>query len=138
MNRAIEEANRQKLVHALDALEASLKTLPIFDPIKKYNYQEMEGFDALTSRFIRAYESSIDFFRSYNLNNALQQAETLRDLLHFMEKAGYIIDIDRWFDMRLIRNKVTHDYLPAQVASFYELIRGPFARELEFLKAKLL
>ncbi len=138
MSRAIEEANRQKLLHALEAIEASLQTLPPFDETKKYSYSELEAFDALTSRFIRAYETAIGFFRSYDLYNAIKPADSLRDLLHNMEKAGYITDTDRWLDMRLIRNKITHDYLPDQVAGFFTLIRGPFAEELRFLKEKIL
>lgn len=137
MSRAIEEANRQKLFHAMEALEASLHTLPLFDKTKKYTYPQLEAFDALTSRFIRTYESAIGFFRSYDLNNSIQPADSLRDLLHNMEKAGYITDIDRWLDMRLIRNKITHDYLPEQAAGFFLLIRGPFAEELKWLKGKI-
>jgi len=137
MSRAIEEANRQKLLHSMEALEASLHKLPLFDETKSYTYEELEAFDALTSRFIRVYESAIGFFRSYDMYNSIRPAEALRDLLHNMEKAGYISDADRWLDMRLIRNKITHDYLPRQIAGFFTLIRGPFAEELQFVKKKI-
>jgi hypothetical protein len=137
MSRAIQEANRQKLLHALDALEASLENLPVYDEVKKYSYSELEVFDALTSRYIRAYETSIAFFRSYDINNSIRPADSLRDLLHNMEQAGFITDAERWLDMRLIRNKITHDYLPEEVAGFYALIRGPFAADLKWLKEKI-
>ncbi len=137
MSSVFDENNRLKLIHALVALEASMSRVPPFDPTKQYSYEELEVFDALSSRFIRAYEAAISYFRSYDLRYSLQQADTLRDLLHNMEKAGLVSDASVWFDMRLIRNKITHDYLPEQAAQFFKLILAPFAAELRVLKIKV-
>lgn len=137
MSSAFDETNRLKRIHALVALEASIIRVPPFDATKQYSYEEPEVFDALSSRFIRAYESAISYFRSYDLRYSLQQADTLRDLLHNMEKASLISHAAVWFDMRLIRNKITHDYLPEQAAYFFKLILAPFAAEMQLLKKKV-
>ncbi|WP_305909899.1 hypothetical protein Q9L42_003060 [Methylomarinum sp. Ch1-1] len=45
--------------------------------------------------------------------------------------------IDIWLDMRDIRNKIAHDYVPEKMAEMYQLIRGEFYSELNLLNQKI-
>ncbi|MCP4986745.1 MAG: hypothetical protein GY928_12030, partial [Colwellia sp.] len=66
-----------------------------------------------------------------------EQSQTLRDGLHQMEKMEIISGIDIWLDMRDVRNKIVHDYIPEKVAEMYALIRQDFYDELRRLSVKV-
>ena len=110
--------------------KASVKKTDGFDPVKNYTADELEPFDALSDRFIRIVEISIKLFRTYEYYLQADQSQTLRDGLHQMEKLGVISNIDIWLDMRDIRNKIVHDYMPEKVADMLHLIRHDFYDEL--------
>jgi uncharacterized protein with HEPN domain len=54
-----------------------------------------------------------------------------------MEKLALISNIDIWLEMRDIRNRIVHDYVPEKIAEIYQLIRGEFYNELRQLDQKL-
>ena len=98
-----------------------------------YTPDELEPYDALSDRFIRTVEIAIKFFRSYEYYLQADQSQTLRDGLHRMEKLGLVSHIDIWLEMRDIRNRIVHDYVPEKIAELYQLIRGEFYTELSQL-----
>jgi len=128
----------QKALDAIDLLEASLNSISNFDPFRDYSPREREPFDAMSDRFIRAVEISIKYFRTYELAQYAENSDTLRDLLNRMEKAGLISTTQRWMEMRDIRNRIVHDYLPGELKEFYNLICGEYGQELLQLKKKIL
>jgi len=79
----------------------------------------------------------IKFFRSYEYYLQAEQSQTLRDGLHQMEKLELISNIDIWLEMRDIRNRIVHDYVPEKIAEMYQLIRGEFYNELRQLDQKI-
>jgi len=119
-------------------LKASVKKTSGFDIKKTYSTDELESFDALSDRFIRIVERAIKLFRTYKYYLQAEQSQTLRDGLHPMEKLELISNIDIWLDMRDIRNKTVHDYLPEKIAEIYQLVRGEFYDELILLESKIL
>jgi len=118
-------------------LSASVEKTSGFDANKKYTADELEPFDALSDRFIRLVEIAIKFFRTYEYYLQAEQSQTLRDGLHQMEKLELISNIDIWLDMRDVRNKIVHDYVPEKIAEIYQLVRNDFYTELAQLDSKI-
>lgn len=126
----IARRNRCKLESAIELIRASLGKLDTYDENRIYTADELEPYDALSDRFIRAVEMGIKFFRSYEMLQFAEQSDTLRDLLNRMEKTGMVSSVEIWFRMRDVRNRIVHDYLPQEIKAMYDDIMGYFSREL--------
>ena len=50
-----------------------------------------------------------------------------------MEKLEIISSVGLWIDMREVRNRIAHDYLPGQIKHIYDEIMGAFGLELRRL-----
>lgn len=55
---------------------------------------------------------------------------SLRDLCNFGEKKGWIDSADAWVVLRELRNATAHEYTDANLAAFFERIRGEAPRVL--------
>lgn len=130
-------ASRDKLRAALTLLFASVDDYPGFDPEMDYTPKQREPFDALSDRYMRAFESALKFFRTWEYVREAAPSETFRDLLLRMEKLGFISDIDTWLKMRDVRNRIAHEYLPQELAMIYDAIVGMCATEMRRLNEKL-
>lgn len=75
--------------------------------------------------------------RSLEMAQFAEQSESTRSLLDRIEKLGVVSSAGLWMQMRNIRNRIVHDYLPQQVADMFELLARKFAPELLRLQAKL-
>lgn len=115
-------ASVEKFAAACGLLFASADSYRPFDPQRAYTPQEREPFDALSDRFLRGFESALKFFRTWERVREAAPSETFRDLLLRMEKLGLISGHERWIGLRDLRNRVVHDYLPAELAQLYALI----------------
>jgi len=104
-----------------------------------HNYapKEREPYDALADRYMRAIEVCIKFFRVHERMMFADTSETYRDLLQRTHKLGMIASPGLWFDMRDLRNRIVHDYLPEQLEQLYSLIAGPYGVELLLLQARI-
>lgn len=129
--------NRDKASAALRLVMASLDAYAPFDPAAELSPKELEPYDALADRFIRAIESALRLFRSVELYEFGVPADSTRELLDRMEKLRWVSSADQWMAMRSIRNKIVHDYLPEQIAQMFGQIAGPFAAELKALHGRL-
>ncbi|MCK5595676.1 nucleotidyltransferase substrate binding protein [bacterium] len=134
----LAKASLTKAIDAINLVEASLKDAKPFDANKIYSPKEREPYDALCDRFIRAIEISLKYFRSYEKLMYGENSETLRDLLNRMEKLEIISSITLWLQMRDVRNRIVHDYLPEAIKDMYNEMMGAFGKELLRLNAKLL
>lgn len=63
--RTLVRSAGEKVIRSVSLVEASLKRCPPFTVRKLRDPDIMEPYDALVSRFVRAVEVSIKFFRSY-------------------------------------------------------------------------
>jgi hypothetical protein len=132
----ILSASKDKLAAALEILFASVDAYVPFDPARRYTPKEREPYDALTDRYLRAFESSLKFFRTLERFREVAPSESFRDLLQRMEKYRMISAASRWIEMRDTRNRVAHEYLPAELANIYADIVGPAATELHYVLAQ--
>jgi hypothetical protein len=128
---------KKKFQNTFLLLAASVEKTGGYDTKKDYSADELEPYDALSDRFIRSVEVAIKFFRTYEYYLQAEQSQTLRDGLHQMEKLDLISNIDIWLDMRDIRNRIVHDYVPEKIVEIYKLIRGVFYNELNQLNQKI-
>lgn len=131
------EAAKIKTIAAISLVEAQLIDLADYEINKKYLPKELEPYDALADRFIRAVESCIKFFRTYEYYLYTVASDTYRDLLLNMEKQGLISSVELWVDMRDIRNRIIHDYLPDQIKNIFDLIMNEFKIELLSIRKRI-
>ncbi len=131
------EQNCLKLSRSIAVYLAIANEAPQYNKDYPYTAKELEKFDALTGRFLRVYETAIQFFRTVDLIASIEKADTYRDLIHHVCKLAYIKNEETWMEMRIIRNKITHDYLPDQFSEMYETICNSFTPEINYLHTKL-
>jgi len=127
---AITENARTKWLAAIELVEASLRKLAPYDANRVYLADEAEPYDALSDRFVRAVEVGLKFFRSYERLLFAEESDTLRDRLNRMEKIHVVSSAEIWFQLRDVRNRIVHDYLPSDIKQIYDDMQGPLGSEL--------
>jgi len=127
----------KQALDALNLIEASLNTYEAYDAGRKYSPREQEPYDALCDRFIRAVEICLKFFRSYEKLLEGVNSDTVRDLLNKMEKSRLIESTGLWLEMRDVRNRIVHDYMPEDIERIYTSIAGAFGKELLEVKERV-
>lgn len=131
------EASRRRFAAAAEVLAASLARHRPFDPSRAYTPEELEPYDALSDRYMRAVEMAIRCLRTVERTRLAVNSESYRDLLANAAKWGLIGDVEQWFRMRDLRNRIVQDYLPEKLAEIYALIVGDYAPELLRLRDRL-
>ena len=134
----IADSARNRMARAVELVEASLTGLLPFDPARTYTPKELEPYDALSDRFVRATEASLKFFRSYERAMFAENSDTLRDLLSRMHKLSLVSSVQQWIAMRDIRNRIVHDYLPEKLKELNDMIMGEMGAELTSAKDHVL
>ena len=119
-------------------VEASLSRITPYDVNQNYTPEEMEPYDAMSGRFIRAIEVSLKFFRTYKRYLFVESSDTIRDLLNRMATVDLITSTQLWVAMRDVRNRTVHDYLPKDIKQTHDVIQNQFGNELKQLKSKLI
>jgi hypothetical protein len=136
--KLIADSARNRMARAVELVEASLTGLLPFDPAKTYTPKELEPYDALSDRFVRATEASLKFFRSYERAMFAENSDTLRDLLSRMHKLSLVSSVQLWIAMRDIRNRIVHDYLPEKLKEFNDMILGEMGAGLSSARINVL
>ena len=131
-------AARQKVLNTIMLVEASLSRITPYDVNQNYTPEEMEPYDAMSGRFIRAIEVSLKFFRTYERYLFVESSDTIRDLLNRMATVDLITSTQLWVAMRDVRNRIVHDYLPKDIKQTYDVIQNQFGNELTQLQSKLI
>ncbi len=98
----------------IELIEESLDVLEKKVPIKDYgslNQLERFALNALIFRFSKLQDLiGAKIFRNYLEYSGFNTTEkSFFDILKEIEKEG-IIDIDSWNELRVLRNKIAHDY----------------------------
>ena len=124
-------------INAINLVEASLDRIEPYDPNKIYSPEEREPYDALSDRFVRSIEICLKFFKGYERYMYAENLETLRDQLNRMEKLNLISSVLVWMQMRDVRNRIVHDYLPEEIKDIYTSIMGTYGNELKSIKEKI-
>ncbi len=128
---------RGKVDDSFELVKASVQVLDAYDGDRAYSPQDLDPYDSLSSRFVRCVEIFIKYFYAYEYKMIAMKSVTFRDNLNVMEKLGLVSATPLWMDMRHVRNRMVHDYLPAQTKQMFDDIMGPFFNELMFSKAKI-
>ena len=123
-------AARYKAISSISLFAASVKRYRSFDPRRRYTPKQLEPYDALADRYIRAVETSIRFFRAYERYQFGEPSDTLRDLLNRMAKLRLVSSVPLWIDMRDQRNRIVHEYLPQKIKDIYAEVVGRMGAEL--------
>ena len=131
-------AARQKVLNTIMLVEASLSRITPYDVNQNYTPEEMEPYDAMSDRFIRAVEVSLKFFRTYERYLFAESSDTIRDLLNRMATVDLITSTQLWVAMRDVRNRIVQDYLPKDIKQIYDAIQNQFGNELKQLQSKLI
>jgi len=129
--------NKSKCLKSIQLVEDSLKRVVPYDSAIDYNSEQLEPYDALSSRFTRAVEQSIKYFRTFEKTHFAENAETIRDLFNRMEKVELISSTDLWMEMRDVRNRIVHDYLPEETEEIFNSIINSYSNELVNLKNQI-
>lgn len=121
LHHLLEEAEA-KVARAAALYLHSATKLGAFDPTRPYSPDELEPYDALVTRFERAVEVFLKFFRTVEMFETAGAGSTVRDCLGLMCKLGLIDEVDQWMEMREVRNRIAHDYLSDKVQGIYGLL----------------
>ena len=127
----------EKVDKSLYLVEASLKKLVPYDGNTSYTPDELEPYDALCDRFIRCVEVFIKFYKTYDRYSSITSAPTYRDLMSIMEKLQLVTSLEVWMNMRDVRNRIVHDYLPQQTQEMFASIMNEFYAELKYSQQKI-
>lgn len=102
--------NYENLKKTILLFETALKD--VVQILNKENFyeQDLKSFDVFSFRFQKVVEMFLYFLRSLEIYLYGQSSDTLRDRLLRMEKLGIISDIETWFKIRILRNKIVHTY----------------------------
>jgi len=130
-------AAARRAADAIGLVAASLDGTGPYDAAKSYTPAELEPYDALCDRFVRAVEIGLKFLRAVEWFEYAEQSDTVRDVLNRAAKLKLISSPELWLCMREVRNRIVHDYLPEDLATLHSDLRGPFAAELLRLREQL-
>lgn len=128
---------QDKLEKSISLFINNIDGLEPFDSTSTYTSEELIPYDSLTSRSMRVFEMAIKYFKISDLLESLHQAESFRDLIHSANKLGLIESENVWFEMRIVRNQITHDYLPAELKIMFDFITNEFLNEIMFLQRRI-
>ena len=113
---------KEKYANSLQRLLKTLYKLTPFDSKLIYSDTVLELYDASGARFTRVYESAVKLFRAQDLFDSIEASTSYRELIHKMETLGWVNNTDMWMEMKIIRNKLNHEYLPFDQQSIYNFI----------------
>ena len=91
----------------------------------------------MCDRYLRSFESSLKFFRTWERVREAAPSDTFRDLLLRMEKSGFISSAATWLTLRDLRNRIAHEYLPEEPQKIYSAIVGTATPEMRRLAARV-
>lgn len=74
--RQLARSALEKALRALEILAFSLKRVQPFDISKNYDYLELEPYDALADRFVRAVEVALRLMRTIEQLEFAEQSDT--------------------------------------------------------------
>lgn len=126
----LASAARDRALRAIELFAASVRRYRPYDPRRRYTPKQLEPYDALADRYVRAVEAAIRFFRAHERHEFGEASDTLRDLLNRMEKLGLVSSVQLWIEMRDQRNRIVHEYLPEELQRIYAELTGRMGSEL--------
>lgn len=116
------ESEIQLLKKSVHMLQHSYNNCLKIGDKAEYTLDELETFEALTSRFARTSDILIQkIFRLID-QIELEFEGSIIDRLNRAEKRGLIPSADRFKSMRRLRNQVAHEYVPEAVEEIFKQV----------------
>jgi hypothetical protein len=116
----------KKEIDMLEKAENILKhSLELCKNLKKsdsYGIEELDLLESLTARFARLSDILIQKFLRLIDEIELENSGTVRDRINRAEKKGAIKSADNLIKIRVLRNQISHDYLPEEVISIFSAV----------------
>ena len=124
MNNIKEVLNQElaQLENARDVLQYSYEKCYRIGIKIGFTYEELESFEALTSRFARLSDIIIQkILRFFDVLD-LEEAGTVRDRINRAEKKGVVESADDFIKIRILRNEIAHEYKPETIYDIFEQV----------------
>ncbi|MCT4604982.1 MAG: hypothetical protein N4A64_02600 [Marinisporobacter sp.] len=87
-----------------------------------YTYEELDKFEALTSRFARTGDILIQkIFRLIDIIE-LEMPGTIIDRINRAEKKGLITSAKIFKNIRRLRNEIAHEYIPTAIEEIFKAV----------------
>jgi hypothetical protein len=120
MNKETLRQELAALENARDILRYSYEKCSRIGVKKNFSYEDLESFEALTSRFARL--SDIIIQRILRLFDTLDLEEpgTVRDRINRAEKKGVVESAGQFIQIRILRNEIAHEYKPETIHDIFE------------------
>ena len=87
---------------------------------KNYSFDELDHFEALTSRFARLSDILIQKVLRLIDEMDLESPGTVRDRINRAEKKETISSAETFTKIRLLRNSISHEYLPETILDIFQ------------------
>ena len=120
---SIEELLKKNIKLINDSLinfKLSIEKCKKIDLSKELTFEEQESFDSLTSKFARI----SDIYTQKILKSICivyrENCKTFIDRCNFAEKIGIISDVQLLFDIRDLRNEISHEYIDDLILEIYQ------------------
>jgi len=110
------------LEKAENVLEHSLKLCKNIKISDTYGIEDLDQLESLTARFARLSDILIQKFLRLIDEIELESPGTVRDRINKAEKKGAIENAERLIKIRVLRNQISHDYLPEEVISIFSAV----------------
>ena len=110
---------------AKENLEYSFNKCVNADIDKEFTNEELEQFEAMTSRFARLSDIFIQKILRLIDEIELETDGTVRDRINRAEKKGIIEDAAIFIEIRILRNSISHEYI-------VEALRDIFKKIIEY------
>lgn len=108
------------LEHSNDMLIYSYNTCKSIGIKKDYTFEELDKFEALTSRFARTSDMLIQkIFRLIDILE-LERPGSAIDRINRAEKRGIIYSAEIFKEIRYLRNDISHEYIPTAVEQIFK------------------
>lgn len=89
---------------------------------ENYTFEELDKFEALTSRFARTGDMLIQkIFRSIDILE-LERPGSVIDRINRAEKRGLISSSKIFKEIRYLRNEISHEYIPTAIEQIFERV----------------
>jgi hypothetical protein len=112
----------QLLLDANKMLEYSYGNCTRIGAKDTYSLEELDKFEALTSRFARVSDILIQkIFRLLDILE-LEQHGSIIDRIHRSEKREIIASADIFKEIRYLRNDIAHEYVPHAVGEIFKKV----------------
>lgn len=121
MNNLTEILRRELAVleGARDIFQYSFEKCSGIGVRSDFTYEELESFEALTSRFARLSDIIIQKILRLFDELDLEEPGTVRDRINRAEKKGIIASADDFIQIRILRNEIAHEYKPEAVGKIF-------------------